>query len=53
MSNSDVLFWVKKIENQGGRDHLGLKRIGQNKIDEISCGISNITVYGYLLLVYL
>jgi hypothetical protein len=43
MANDIIPQWVKKIENQGGRDHLGLESVGQNMLEEISSGISNIT----------
>jgi len=43
MPNNDIPLWVKKIENQGGRDHLGIESVGQVMLEEISCGISNIT----------
>jgi len=43
MENNTIPLWVKRIEHQGGRDHLGLESVGQNMLEEISCGISNIT----------
>ena len=43
MASNEIPLWVKKIENQGGRDHLGLESVGQNILEEISCGVSNIT----------